>query len=292
MQQPELQTGWLWKRSRRLKHWRRRFALLDVRTVCFYRHESNGSGKDLRASFELSPEWHAEPAPAAHRLLHAFAICRDEGPEHPHRVMVFLGADSASQAKHWIQMINVRCRGSAGFTPGLAPPMVPLLPASIEERRLTAPRHTAAPAPGDAPGEVDSAADDPSDSADYVSDDEDGSCFEWGGSREGGVRGHVEGAHVGATVRARAAPADPRARGGGREPMQFSEPMRFSDRFSNRSNLLEELRRLSKVASPSDDKWRLCACSPAVLARLGGPPSCRVWEQRRDERLNKQERLP
>ena len=83
-------AGWLWKRSRRLRAWRRRYAVLhpDGR-FNFYRREPSGSDAgDLRANFALSSEWECARAPEAHKLLFSFVIV---GPESK----VFLGAERA-----------------------------------------------------------------------------------------------------------------------------------------------------------------------------------------------------
>ena len=63
-------SGPLWKRSRRLKTWRRRHAVLHPDgTLCFNRRGSGVHGQDLRATFSLSATCRAEPAPDVHRLL-------------------------------------------------------------------------------------------------------------------------------------------------------------------------------------------------------------------------------
>ena len=69
-------AGWLWKRSRRLRAWRRRYAVLhpDGR-FNFYRREPSGSDAgDLRANFALSSEWECARAPEAHKLLFSFLM--------------------------------------------------------------------------------------------------------------------------------------------------------------------------------------------------------------------------
>ena len=93
-------AGWLWKRSRRLRAWRRRYAVLhpDGR-FNFYRREPSGSDAgDLRANFALSSEWECARAPEAHKLLFSFVIV---GPESK----VFLGAERAETTARWL-----RCR--------------------------------------------------------------------------------------------------------------------------------------------------------------------------------------
>ena len=100
---PHAYSGPLWKRSRRLKSWRRRHAVLHPDgTLCFYRRGAGETGQDLRATFSLSPTCRAELAPEAHRLLHTFVLT---GPG----LQVFLGAESAMQAERWMERVRCHC---------------------------------------------------------------------------------------------------------------------------------------------------------------------------------------
>ena len=112
-------AGWLWKRSRRLRAWRRRYAVLhpDGR-FNFYRREPSGSDAgDLRANFALSSEWECARAPEAHKLLFSFVIV---GPESK----VFLGAERAETTARWLRVLEKQCDRGAGAGASVASPLL------------------------------------------------------------------------------------------------------------------------------------------------------------------------
>ena len=101
-------SSFLWKRSRHLRVWRKRRAVL--RSSGFL---TLHRGEAIRAAIALSPECRVERAPEAHRALFAFLIT---GPG----LRVYLGADSEAEAIRWVLLLGERCRSEV-----VEPPLEP-----------------------------------------------------------------------------------------------------------------------------------------------------------------------
>ena len=101
-------SSFLWKRSRHLRVWRKRRAVL--RSSGFL---TLHRGDTIRAAIALSPECRVERAPEAHRALFAFLIT---GPG----LRVYLGADSEAEAIRWVLLLGERCRSEV-----VEPPLEP-----------------------------------------------------------------------------------------------------------------------------------------------------------------------
>ena len=125
-----LAEGWLWKRSRHVRVWRRRHALLlPSGWLGLYREASSGARQQpiLRASFSLSAEWQIERMPKAHHSLHAFLL---HGPG----VRVCLACDDDAEAARWILLIGAQCRDVLREPP--SPLLMARPDATLAHRRL------------------------------------------------------------------------------------------------------------------------------------------------------------
>ena len=93
--------GWLWKRSRRLKSWRRRHAVLDEDgTLWFFR---SAAGLDVRAKYAVAG-CAVEPAPAAHAVLTAFVLSSPFGAG-AGAFRVHLASETSAQALRWMDVL-------------------------------------------------------------------------------------------------------------------------------------------------------------------------------------------
>ena len=100
--------GWLWKRSRRVKVWRRRQVVLADGILAFYRPSSSKrhSSPTLRARFQLTSECRVERAPDSHRDLHCFVLITGPSPDQ----RTHIGAETSSEASRWVLKLSGCCR--------------------------------------------------------------------------------------------------------------------------------------------------------------------------------------
>ena len=107
----EQPSVFLWKRSKLLRVWRKRKAVLHSSGLFALYHERGSGDQALRAAIALSPECRIEHAPEAHRSLFAFRVT---GPG----LRIFLAADTEDEAERWMLLLGAHCR-----TQVLEPPL-------------------------------------------------------------------------------------------------------------------------------------------------------------------------